>query len=493
MIGVPGVAQRLFGALREVGVSVIMISQASSEHSICFAVPEAQGAVAKEAAEKAFFAELHHGQVQTVRLFPGCSVLAAVGDEMATPPGTSARFFGALGKAGVNIRAIAQGSSERNISVVIDAADSTRALRAVHSGFFLSDQTLSIGLVGPGPDRRRAPQAAGGAGAAASRAVPHRPPRARDRELAQNAGSAIRASSSRRWKERFAAKTDAPDLAKLAKHVKPDHLPHAVIIDCTSSGESERWYPAWLRSGIHVITPNKKANSGSLALYRELQGLGRKLNTHYLYEATVGAGLPVITTLRDLIRTGDQVLKIEGVLSGTLSYLFNSFGDGKPFSSIVRQAREQGYTEPDPRDDLSGTDFARKLIILAREMGLSLELVRRRRREPRAGAACGSSRPSTSSWPSFPSTTPRWRARKARRRRRARCLRYVGEVNPGGKASVKLRRIPAHASVRAGAGHRQHHRVHDRALSHAAADRAGSRRRPGGDGGRDLRGSPAAR
>jgi len=164
------------------------------------------------------------------------------------------------------------------------------------------------------------------------------------------------------------------DLAQFVRHVDAGHLPHAVIVDCTASAEIARHYPAWLAAGIHVVTPNKQAGSADLAFYRTLAEARRVGGSHYLYEATVGAGLPIIQTLRDLRETGDRIHRIEGVLSGTLSYLFNVWDGEQPFSTLVREAKAQGYTEPDPRDDLSGTDVARKMIILAREMGLDLEL-----------------------------------------------------------------------------------------------------------------------
>lgn len=373
MIGVPGVAHRLFGALREVGVSVVLISQASSEHSICCAVPESQAEAARQAVERAFQTEIQARQIQSVQLGPPCSIVAAVGDGMVETPGVAARFFAALAKAGVNVRAIAQGSSERNISAVVDRADSSRALRAAHAGFYLSDQTLSLGIVGPGLiGSAFLDQLALRAEVLRS----HFRIDLRVRGIA-NSGSMLlddRGIDLGRWREAFAAAARPADLDAFAEHVQARHLPHAVLVDCTASERVAARYGAWLARGIHVLTPNKKANSGPLATYRELRATARARGAHYLYEATVGAGLPVISTLRDLVQTGDRVLAIEGVLSGTLSYIFNVLAPERPFSAVVREARELGYTEPDPRDDLSGSDVARKLVILAREMGLDLEL-----------------------------------------------------------------------------------------------------------------------
>ena len=176
------------------------------------------------------------------------------------------------------------------------------------------------------------------------------------------------------WRERLARDAVAADPEAFAQFVHADHLPHAVMLDCTASNEVASHYREWLADGMHVVTPNKKANSGELAGYRALRDARRAAGSHYLYETTVGAGLPIIQTLRDLRDTGDEIISIEGILSGTLAYLFNVFDGSMPFSRIVREAKARGYTEPDPRDDLSGMDVARKLIILGREMGLGLEL-----------------------------------------------------------------------------------------------------------------------
>lgn len=373
MIGVPGIAHRLFGALREAGVSVVMISQASSEHSICFAVPQSQARIVKDAVERGFFAELHHGQIQTIDITQECSILAVVGDHMAGIPGIAAKFFGALGKAGVNIRAIAQGSSERNISVVIDQTQATRALRAVHSGFYLSNQTLSVGVIGPG-----------NVGATLLDQLAEQVERLRDEHMIDIRVRGITGASQMlldegaidldAWRDALDADGGEADLDAFVDHVQTDYHPHAVLVDCTASEAIARRYADWLERGIHVVTPNKKANTGPLAYYRRLKDSSRSLRLHYLYETTVGAGLPIVQTLRDLIETGDEILQIEGIFSGTLSYLFNSFDGERPFSEILKAAKQRGYTEPDPREDLSGMDVARKVVILAREMGMDLEL-----------------------------------------------------------------------------------------------------------------------
>ena len=371
MIGVPGTAERLFGALRDEHVSVILISQGSSEHSICFAVPEADAALTERTVRQAFDTELRQKQIQNVDLVTGCSILSVVGDGMAGTPGIAASVFGALAAAGVNIRAIAQGSSERNISAVIDERQSTRALRSVHARFYLSPHTVSIGVIGPGT-----------VGAVLLEQLASQ----RDRLLRDfHLDLRVRGILTSKWmllsdtslelKDWKAGTSMVPaHIPTFEEHIRADHLPHAVILDCSASATIADQYPRWLAAGIHIATPNKKANSGSLELYSRVMEARRASGSHYLYEATVGAGLPIIVTLRDLRETGDEIRRIEGIFSGTLAYLFNVWDGSQPFSAVVRDAKAKGFTEPDPRDDLSGMDVARKLVILGREMGLRLEL-----------------------------------------------------------------------------------------------------------------------
>jgi aspartokinase/homoserine dehydrogenase 1 len=373
MMGIPGVAHKLFGALRAVDVSIVMISQASSEHSICFAVPQAQAELAKRTVEQTFLAEMQRGEVQTVDLRDGCCILAMVGDGMIERLGMAGQFFHALGKAGVNVRAIAQGSSERNISAVIEQHEATKALRALHSAFYLSSQTLSIGVIGTGligstflgqlTTRIEELRTQRGIDLRVRGIMNSRKMLLHDRQLVLQ-----------RWHHDLSNSPANADLEGFVNHVHAAHLPHAVIIDATASSELPEHYESWLSRGINVITPNKKSNAGPLAAYRSLRQAARRYQRYFLYETNVGAGLPIIQTLRGLIETGDEIIQIEGVLSGTLSYIFNSLEGSRPFSEVVREAHALGLTEPDPREDLSGIDVARKLIILAREMGLDVEM-----------------------------------------------------------------------------------------------------------------------
>jgi len=373
MIGIPGVAHKLFGALRAVDVSVVMISQASSEHSICFAVPRGHAELAKKTVEESFAVEMQRGGVQTVDLTEGCCIIAMVGDGMIERLGMAGKFFSALGKAGINVRAIAQGSSERNISAVIEQHEATKALRAIHSAFYLSNQTLSIGVIGTG--------LIGGTLLSQLQTRIEELKRHRGIDLRvrgiMNSGKMVLADrhlALDRWRDELSSSSTPADLEVFINHVNAVHLPHAVLIDATASAELTEHYEHWLSNGLNIITPNKKSNAGPLHAYRSLRETARKHQRYFLYETNVGAGLPIIQTLRGLVETGDQIIKIEGVLSGTLSYIFNSLDGNRTFSEVVREAHSLGLTEPDPRDDLSGVDVARKLIILAREMGLEVEM-----------------------------------------------------------------------------------------------------------------------
>ena len=372
LIGVPGTAERVFASLRDARVSVVMISQGSSEHSICCVVRSAEAQRAQAALLNAFAHELNIGQIQRVQLTEGVSVLAAVGDGMAGQPGVAARLFEALGRARVNILAIAQGSSERNISVAIDSAHATKALRAAHAGFWLSPQTFAIGVIGPGNvgaallDQLHAaqPQLLGKANLDL-----------RLRAIASSKKMLLDARGiNSDWRERFEVTEDALDLDRFTAHLTESHLPHQVIVDCSASPAVADRYAQWLAAGIHVVTPNKQAGAGPLGRFDAIREAAAASGARFRYEATVGAGLPVISTLRDLVDTGDTVMSVEGIFSGTLAWLFNKYDGSVPFSQLVTEARRLGYTEPDPRDDLSGTDVARKLVILAREAGRDMTL-----------------------------------------------------------------------------------------------------------------------
>ena len=438
MIGVPGTAQRVFEALRRADVSVVMISQGSSEQSICCVVRAEQAARAEQALSRAFEIELRHGQIQSIDVTADISVLAAVGDGMAGTPGVAARLFDALARARVNVRAIAQGSSERNISVAISSHDAHRALRAAHANFWLSPQTISVGVVGSGK-----------VAAALLRQLREALPRLREsagldlrvRALTNSRHMWLdeRGLGDRDWQASLDAAQAATDLQAFAAHVHTEHLPHAVIVDCSASDDVAACYADWLAQGIHVVTPNKQAGAGPLVRYQAIREARSRSGARFRYEATVGAGLPVIQTLRDLIDTGDNLQSVEGIFSGTLAWLFNQFDGSRPFSELVLQALELGYTEPDPRDDLSGVDVARKLVILAREAGLptSLDAVQVVSLVPESLAALSKA--------DFLARLSEADADMAERHARAagagKVLRYVAKLDAQGRASVGLAEV----------------------------------------------------
>ncbi len=373
MSGVPGISSRLFTALRNEKISVILISQASSEYSICFAVPQKEAQKAQRVVRHEFSEEIGTGAISTVEAHSDLAVLAAVGEGMPGRVGVAGKFFSSLARSGVNILAIAQGSSERNISAVIKASESGRALRSLHSVFFLSAQTLSIGLFGPGNIGGTLLDQIGAEGERLKREfdldIRIRGIATSKKMLLSEEGIDLST-----WREQFEKNSVIYREDVFISHINASYYPHAVIVDCTSSEDRAMQYIRYINQGLHVITPNKKAGSGSYEYYRSLDEASMRTGRKFLYETTVGAGLPIICTLKDLRETGDRVEKVEGIVSGTLAWLFSSYDGTVPFSSLVLKAKKLGYTEPDPRDDLSGMDVARKTVILARELGYETEV-----------------------------------------------------------------------------------------------------------------------
>jgi aspartokinase/homoserine dehydrogenase 1 len=374
LLGVVGVSMRLFATLARERVNVILISQASSEHSICIAVESIYAKHAKAAIEREFQHEIRSEEIDEVQVQGNLSIVAVVGDGMKHSPGTSGRMFSAFGKNGINVVAIAQGSSERNISAVVGQPDVAKALNALHEAFFLSDRKLlNIFMVGTGL-----------IGNTLLNMVDEQFAKLASENKLEVSVEAIANSRKMLFSEQgLNLKTAIDDMkttgeemsmARFVDKMLSLNKPNSIFVDCTSSEEVTDFYESILDANISIVTPNKKANSASQEKYQQLKETAFKRSAKFLFETNVGAGLPVINTLNDLLLSGDKVISIEGVLSGTLNFIFSNYATGKKFSDVVKEAKEKGYTEPDPRDDLSGKDVARKILILSREAGLKLEL-----------------------------------------------------------------------------------------------------------------------
>lgn len=373
LFGVPGIAARLFSTLAQESINVILITQGSSEHSISFAIQPRYALKAKRAIEETFKNEMSKGSIDPVKIEKDLCVVAIIGENMRYRTGIAGRLFQALGKNGINIVAIAQGSSELNISVVVDKSNESKALNSLHDAFFLSDIKelhlfiAGVGLIG-GTLLRQIREHADFL----------RAERSLELKVVALANSKKMVFNQdgidlKNWKKEIKQAEEDMDMNSFLQQMKTLNLSNAIFIDNTAEEHIADYYEAILDASISISTPNKIATSSSYLRYKRLKKIAEKRGVQFMYETNVGAGLPVISTLNDLITSGDRILKIEGVLSGSLSFIFNNFKKGVPFSSIIKEAQQKGFTEPDPRTDLNGIDVRRKLIILARETGLMIE------------------------------------------------------------------------------------------------------------------------
>ncbi len=373
MVGIPGFSKRLFEALAAAQINVILITQSSSEHSICVGIEEVFMKKAKAAVDQAFAYEIATDKLMPLIIEEDLSIVALVGDSMKNHSGISGKMFSALGRNGVNIRAIAQGSSERNISVVIGTADVKKAINVLHEDFFETTyKQLNLFITGVGNVGKRL---------LAQLQQQHA---YLQKHLSLNVQVVGLANSKKmffdengielkKWKEKLDG-GEPLDLHQFTETIIQKNLRNSVFVDVTANDDVANAYEKILAKSISVVACNKVAASSDYGYYKKLKDLANEFSSLFLFETNVGAGLPLIGTLNDLVRSGDEVNRIEAVLSGTLNFVFNNYDGIRPFAEVVKQAQDEGYTEPDPRLDLSGKDVMRKIMILAREAGAKLQM-----------------------------------------------------------------------------------------------------------------------
>lgn len=372
MKGKTGVASRIFAAVSRAGISMLLITQSSSEYTISFCIRQDQSVAVKDALDNEFEVEIRDGLINPISVIYDCAIVSIVGDGMRENRGVAGKFFNALSSRGINILAIAQGSSERSISTVIQGEFGDLAVKTTHSFFFNTTQVVEVFAFG-----------AGTIGAALLDQIYEQQKKLREQNVEVKVccictltsmildGNGLDLSCWRESLQKSDKKSNLDEILKFVKDFKPLN---PIFVDCTASYELPERYLDILNAGMNIATPNKRANSMSMDFYKKIRENANKNHVRFLYETNVGAGLPIIDTLQNLFKSGDSLVGFNGIMSGSLSYIFGQLDEGKTFSQAVKEAKELKFTEPDPRDDLKGTDVARKALIIAREAGMSIEL-----------------------------------------------------------------------------------------------------------------------
>ena len=439
MVGKAGFSGRLFSLLSREQINVVLITQSSSEHSITFAVKPADSLKALSLINKEFELELQAKKLEYPEVENGLSILAIVGENMKRTPGMSGKLFNALGRNGVNVRAIAQGSSEYNISVIISKADLSKAVNAVHDAFYADlKKTLHVFCLGTG-----------NIGKTLFQQLVNQMPFLADNNDLQVKVMGI--SNTRKmllnpngidlnnWEQELNEQDTPASLPEFIKKMRAMNLPNCVFVDNTASQNPVDFYLDILQSSISVVTCNKIGNSAEYEQYAAFKQAARTYGVDFFYETNVGAGLPIIRTLRDLMLSGDKISSIEAILSGTISYIFNNYKEGVLFHEIVKEAQDKGYTEPDPRDDLNGKDFMRKMLILARDAGYPLE-EKDIELQNMLPASCMAADTVTDFYKELENNTAYFENLKNTATADGKVLRYIGKMEDG-KVSINLQMV----------------------------------------------------